>query len=80
MQREKEQISAIVVDYQRQFSEAQDKRAQDFTATAQTAQQEFTRVTAEYQSQFSTGQDSRQKEFSEALKATERAFKDTVAL
>jgi hypothetical protein len=80
VQREKEQISAIVVDYQRQFSEAQDKRAQEFTATAQSGQQEFTRVTTEYQSQFSTGQDSRQKEFSEALKATERAFKDTVAL
>jgi hypothetical protein len=80
VQREKEQISPIVVDYQRQFSEAQDKRAQEFTAIAQSAQQEFARVTTEYQSQFSTGQDSRQKEFSDALNATERAFKDTVAL
>ncbi len=80
VQREKEQISAVVADYQRQFSEAQDKRAQEFTAIAQNAQQEFTRVTTEYQSQFSTGQDSRQKEFSDALKATERVFKDTVAL
>jgi hypothetical protein len=80
VQREKEQISAIVADYQRQFSEAQDKRAQEFTAIAQSAQQEFARVTTEYQSQFSTGQDSRQKEFSDALNATERAFKDTVAL
>jgi hypothetical protein len=80
IEREKEQLSAIVVDYQRQFSEAQDKRGQEFTALAQNVQQEVTRVTTEYQSQFSTGQDSRQKEFSEALKATERVFKDAVAL
>jgi len=74
VQKERDQLSTIVTDYQRQFSEGQEKRNQDFTTTLLNTQQELARITTEYQSQFSAAQDSRATEFRAANTKRDETF------
>ncbi len=78
VQKEREQLATIITDYQRQFSEGQEKRNQEFATALLTAQQELSRVTSEHQSQFSTGQDHRSSEFVAVSNQQNSSFKEMI--
>ncbi len=75
-QREREQLTQVVSDHQRQFSEGQEKRNQEFATTLASSQQELTRLTSEHQAQFSAGQDQRSTQFVAVSSQQENSFKE----
>jgi hypothetical protein len=77
-QREREQLTQVVNDHQRQFSEGQEKRNQEFSTALLNAQQELARVTSEHQAQFSAGQDHRGSEFVSASNQQNNSFKEMI--
>lgn len=62
---EQQKLSALITDYQSQFSTSQDKRASDFATTQADFLAKHTAATTEQQTLFSTDQDSRRTAFSE---------------
>jgi hypothetical protein len=78
VQKERGQLSTIVADHQRQFSEGQEKRIQEFATTLLTTQQELSRITSEHQSQFSAGQDHRSSEFVTVSNQQNSSFKEMI--
>jgi hypothetical protein len=66
VQNEQQRLAQVTADYQRQFSEAQEKRNQEYSETLRQAQQHLASVTSEQQGQFSSAQDTRSREFAEA--------------
>jgi hypothetical protein len=76
---EQQKVTQVVVEHQRQFSESQEKRAQDFADALTQKQQELLTVITDYQSQFSTAQDARGKEFADAQGTRQEKFNDISA-
>lgn len=72
---EQQRLSALITEYQTQFSTAQDKRASDFSASQNEQLTKFTAAFNELQAQFSTAQNTRETAFSEF----QRASSDKVA-
>jgi hypothetical protein len=75
---EQQKLAQVVADYQRQFSEAQEKRGQDFAEAQHQAQQDLAKTVSDYQGQFSAAQDTRGKEFADAQGARQEKFSETV--
>jgi hypothetical protein len=79
LQGEQQKLSQIASDYQRQFSEAQEKRSQEYTDALRQAQADLAKVTSEHQGQFSTAQDARSREFTENQTTRQTKFNEVVA-
>ena len=75
---EQTKLSQVISEFQRQFSEAQDRRGQEFTETQLQTQLEMSKVITEYQSQFSTAQESRRVEHSEAQTKRNEKFTELI--
>jgi hypothetical protein len=71
---EQQQITQLTTEYQRQFSESQEKRNQEYSETLRQAQQHLASVTAEQQGQFSSAQDARGREFAEGQTTRQTEF------
>ena len=79
LQAEQQKLSQVVSDYQRQFSEAQEKRSQEYTEALRQAQEDFAKVTTDQQGQFSTAQDARSREFADNQTTRQGRFDDIIA-
>ena len=71
---EQQRLSQVTTDYQRQFSEAQEKRNLESSEALRQAQLDLGKVVSDYQAQFSTAQDSRSTEFTSAQTARQQEF------
>jgi hypothetical protein len=78
LQTEQQRLALITADYQRQFSEAQEKRSTEFSEAVRLSQQDLAKVVSDYQGQFSTAQDTRGREFSEAQGDRQGTFNNLV--
>ncbi len=74
LQVEQQKLGQVVTDYQRQFSEAQEKRSQEFSDALRQGQQDLTKIISDYQGQFSTAQENRGREFAEAQGTRQEKF------
>jgi hypothetical protein len=71
---QQQRLSTLILDYQTQFSTAQDKRASEFS-TAQTEQQtKFSTSAADHQTLFSKEQDARKSEYVTSQLANQEKF------
>jgi len=78
LQAEQQKLGQVVTDYQRQFSEAQEKRGQEFSDALRQGQQDLAKIVSDYQGQFSTAQDNRGREFADAQGARQEKFGQVV--
>ena len=78
IQAEQQKLGQVVTDYQRQFSEAQEKRSQEFSDALRQGQQDLAKIVSDYQGQFSTAQDNRGREFADAQGTRQEKFSQVV--
>lgn len=71
---EQKRLAALILEYQTQFSTAQDKRASEFSAALADQQTKYAASAAEQQTQFSKDQDSRQSDFANSKIKNQEEF------
>jgi hypothetical protein len=76
LQAEQEKLTQIVTEYQRQFSDAQETRGQEFSEALRRSQAGLATVVSDHQGQFSAAQDTRGAEFAEAQSSRGSDFAD----
>ncbi len=76
---EQKRLAAVALEYQSQFSSAQDKRASEFSTMLADQQTKYATATSEQQSQFSKDQDTRKSEFAETKRENQESFSGIIA-
>lgn len=75
---EQQKLATLVLEYQTQFSTAQDKRASDFSAALTEQQTKYAASAAEQQTQFSTDQDARKSDYAASQIDNQKKFADLI--
>lgn len=75
---EQQRLATLILEYQTQFSTAQDKRASEFSAALADQQTKYAASAAEQQTQFSKDQDARKSEYAESQIANQEKFSTLV--
>jgi hypothetical protein len=79
IQLERQKLTELLIEQQKQFSEAQEKRIQDHTEAIRVVQNQVAQTTAEQQGQFSTAQDLRSRDFLDSQTSRQTKFDGLLA-
>jgi hypothetical protein len=76
---EQQRLATLLLEYQTQFSTAQDKRASEFSAALADQQTRYAASTADQLSQFSKDQDARKSDYAESQRGNQEKFAVLIA-